>query len=146
MAGSEPPLREIDMLVIDDRQEAAHPPTDSSPQPRPATILVLATIASLLPVLAMLAVVFVVPRYFAQWVAPIPLAAGFGAASIVGLAIVSAALVVAYVMVAINEGATQAAFEERRTQAVAAGFESREHLALVRNYLGDRVGRSVEGH
>lgn len=115
-------------------------PARKAPEPppvhrKPSAGVAVAAAASLLPLVLMLLVVFVVPRYFSGWATQLPLTAGFGDASIIGVAIICAALLVAYVLVAINEGRLDAALQHSRSQALALGLESRERLAEFR---GDR--------
>jgi len=97
--------------------------------------IALAAVAALLPLLLMLLVAFVGPRYLEAWTTQMPFATDFGAAGIVGVAIIFAALVVSYIMVAISDGATDAEVARQQAQALAVGYKSRGRLARVRAQL-----------
>lgn len=88
--------------------------------------IALAVLAALLPLLLML---------LAAWTVQIPFTADFGAAGIIGVAIICAALLVGYVQVAISEGTTDTELGCRQADARAIGFESHERLTKMRAYL-----------
>jgi hypothetical protein len=69
----------------------------SPPAQRALPSMALAVLAALLPLLLMLLAAFAGPRFFAAWTVQIPFTADFGAAGIIGVAIICAALLVGYV-------------------------------------------------
>lgn len=123
-------------------------PADVHAQPssHASSSIALAALAALLPLLLMLLVAFVGPRYFEAWTAQIPFTTDFGAAGIVGVAIIFAALVVGYIMVAISEGVTDAEVARRQAEALATGYKSRERLTRVRAYLAAEPSEGGKRH
>jgi predicted RND superfamily exporter protein len=105
------------------------------PAQRALPEIALALLAALLPLLLMLLAAFAGPRFFAAWTVQIPFTAGFGAAGIIGVAIICAALLVGYVQVAISQGSVDTELGRRQADAVAIGLESRERLTKMRAYL-----------
>lgn len=105
------------------------------PPRRASSSIALAVLASLLPLLLMLLVALLGPRFLAAGTVQFPFTAEFGYAGIIGVAIICAALVVGYILVAISESVTDTELGQRQAQALAIGVDSREELARVRAYL-----------